>query len=116
MILWSGRSRRCCADTKQLLHTICSSLCGWSPEQITKALLGIQDSFEAQIEKLRSLDYTVLDVTTSRWHDDYNSFKDVVKDLEASASNMDLNLSLSTARYLSIFRREIGFCERRSVR
>lgn len=55
------------------------------------------------------MDYTVLDVTTSRWHDDYNSFKDVVKDLEASASNMDLNLSLSTARYLSIFRREIGF-------
>ncbi len=51
-------------------------------EQITKALLGIQDSFEAQIDKLRNLDYTVLDVTTSRWHDDYNSFKDVVKDLE----------------------------------
>ena len=55
-------------------------------EQITKALLGIQDSFEAQIDKLRNLDYTVLDVTTSRWHDDYNSFKDVVKDLEASAT------------------------------
>lgn len=60
--------------------------CGWSLEQITKALLGIQDSFEAQIDKLRNLDYTVLDVTTSRWHDDYNSFKDVVKDLEVSSS------------------------------
>lgn len=55
--------------------------------QIAKALLGIQDSFEAQIEKLRNLDYTVLDVTTSRWHDDYNSFKDVVKDLEVSLSD-----------------------------
>lgn len=55
-------------------------------EQITKALLGIQDSFEAQIEKLRNVDYTVLDVTTSRWHDDYNSFKDVVKDLEARST------------------------------
>lgn len=44
--------------------------------------MGIQDSFEAQIDKLRNLDYTVLDVKTSRWHDDYNSFKDVVKDLE----------------------------------
>ena len=51
-------------------------------EQITKALLGIQESFESQIDKLRNLDYMVLDVTTSRWHDDYNSFKDVVKDLE----------------------------------
>lgn len=50
--------------------------------QVTKALLGIQDSFEAQIDKLRNLDYTVLDVKTSRWHDDYNSFKDVVKDLQ----------------------------------
>lgn len=56
----------------------------WSADQITKALLGIQDSFEVQIEKLRNLDYTVLDVTTSRWHDDYNSFKDVVKDLEVT--------------------------------
>lgn len=58
----------------------------WSLSQITKALLGIQDSLEAQIEKLRNLDYTVLDVTTSRWHDDYNSFKDVVKDLEESST------------------------------
>ena len=52
--------------------------------QITKALLGIQESFESQIDKLRNLDYMVLDVTTSRWHDDYNSFKDVVKDLEVT--------------------------------
>lgn len=55
--------------------------------QVTKALLGIQDSFEAQIDKLRNLDYTVLDVKTSRWHDDYNSFKDVVKDLEVLSLN-----------------------------
>eukprot|EP00752_Nemacystus_decipiens_P009956 g8879.t1 len=51
---------------------------GTRGQEITKALLGIQDSFEAQIEKLRNLDYTILDVTTSRWHDDYNSFKDVM--------------------------------------
>lgn len=50
--------------------------------QIAKALLGIQESFEAQIEKLRNLEYTVLDVKTSRWHEDYSSFKDVVKNLE----------------------------------
>lgn len=53
-------------------------------EQITKALLGIQESFEAQINKLRNLDYAILDVKSSRWHDDYNSFKDVVKDLEVT--------------------------------
>lgn len=70
--------------------------CGLSPEQITKALLGIQDSFEAQIEKLRNLDYTVLDVTTSRWHDDYNSFKDVVKDLEASANTREIDITRSS--------------------
>ncbi|CAM9297171.1 unnamed protein product, partial [Ectocarpus sp. 12 AP-2014] len=61
---------------------------GTRGQEITKALLGIQDSFEAQIDKLRNLDYTVLDVTTSRWHDDYNSFKDVVKDLEVMYTNV----------------------------
>ena len=50
--------------------------------QIKKGLFDIQESFEAQIDKLRNLDYTILDVKTSRWHDDYNSFKEVVKDLE----------------------------------
>ncbi|CAB1114177.1 unnamed protein product [Ectocarpus sp. CCAP 1310/34] len=61
---------------------------GTRGQEISKALLGIQDSFEAQIDKLRNLDYTVLDVTTSRWHDDYNSFKDVVKDLEVMYTNV----------------------------
>ncbi|CAM9866584.1 unnamed protein product, partial [Discosporangium mesarthrocarpum] len=56
--------------------------------QVTKALLGIQASFEAQIEKLRNLDYAILDVKTSRWHNDYNSFKNVVKDLEVLYTNV----------------------------
>lgn len=55
---------------------------GTRGQEITKALLGIQGSFEGQIARLRGLDYEVLDVKTSRWHDDYNYFKNSVKDLE----------------------------------
>jgi len=51
-------------------------------QEISKGILGIEASFESQIEKLRRLDYDILDVKTSRWHDDYNGFKNSVKDLE----------------------------------
>ncbi|CAM9228342.1 unnamed protein product, partial [Choristocarpus tenellus] len=61
---------------------------GTRGQEVTKALLGIQASFEGQIEKLRNLDYAVLDVKTSRWHNDYNSFKNVVKDLEVLYTNV----------------------------
>lgn len=79
-------------------------------EQITKALLGIQDSFEAQIDKLRNLDYTVLDVTTSRWHDDYNSFKDVVKDLEVRQEGRCIKLygALMHYAFMLVLRRVIS--------
>jgi dynein heavy chain len=56
--------------------------------EITKALLGIQASFEDQIDILKSLDYDILDVKTSRWHEDYNAFKNVVKDLEVMYTNV----------------------------
>ena len=33
---------------------------------------------------LRSLEYRILDVKATNWHDDYNVFKACVKDLEVS--------------------------------
>jgi hypothetical protein len=50
--------------------------------EITKSLKDIQVSFQRLVVQLRSLKYSVLDVTATRWHDDYNSFKGGVKDLE----------------------------------
>lgn len=103
-VLVTGCKRQLCfiiarRIIKDILNVCVCVFCfyGWSVAQITKALLGIQDSFEAQIEKLRNLDYTVLDVTTSRWHDDYNSFKDVVKDLEASSTEIKRQVQCTTA-------------------
>ena len=61
---------------------------GTRGQEITKALLGIQASFENQIARLRNLDYEILDVKTSRWHDDYNYFKNSVKDLEVMYTNV----------------------------
>ena len=61
---------------------------GTRGQEITKALLGIQASFANQIARLRNLDYEILDVKTSRWHDDYNYFKNSVKDLEVMYTNV----------------------------
>lgn len=49
---------------------------------------GIQTSFEQRIDRLRRLDYDILDVRISRWHDDYHVFKNGIKDLEVMFTNV----------------------------
>lgn len=63
-------------------------------------LSALQDSFELHIDLLRHLDYDVLDVKISAWHDDYNHFKSNIKDLEVMFTNVinvafDVNATVS---------------------
>jgi dynein heavy chain len=39
------------------------------------------------VHSLCGLNYSILDVKATRWHDDYNSFKSGVKDLEVMMQN-----------------------------
>ncbi|CAM9180031.1 unnamed protein product [Ectocarpus fasciculatus] len=55
---------------------------GTKAAEVVEGIHGIQQSFDHQIDRLRNLDYNVLDVRVSRWHDDYNHFKHAAKDLE----------------------------------
>lgn len=55
---------------------------GTRAQEIIDGILGIQDTFEHHVDRLRKLEYDVLDVKISNWHDDYNHFKSDVKDLE----------------------------------
>lgn len=55
--------------------------------EITESLKDIQASFQRLVLQLRGLKYPILDVTATRWHDDYNSFKGGVKDLEVMMQN-----------------------------
>ena len=47
-----------------------------------------QASFQKLITGLQSLDYSILDVNSHRWHDDYNKFKAGIKDLEVMLTNV----------------------------
>ncbi len=60
---------------------------GTKSQEITDALVGIEASFEALVDRLRRLEYDILDVRISRWHDDYHHFKNTVKDLEVMFTN-----------------------------
>lgn len=42
----------------------------------------MQALFQKQLEPLRTLSYSALDVTCTAWYDDYGTFKGCVKDLE----------------------------------
>lgn len=61
---------------------------GTKAQEIIDGINGIQESFENHIDTLRKLDYDVLDVKISKWHDDYNHFKNDVKDLEVMFTNV----------------------------
>ena len=47
---------------------------------------GTLGNFEKHIDRLSSLNYAILDVKSTRWHDDYSYFKQGVKDLEVNRS------------------------------
>jgi dynein heavy chain len=57
-------------------------------QEIVSGIQGIESSFEQHIDRLRKLDYDMLDVRVSRWHDDYHHFKNAVKDLEVMFTNV----------------------------
>ncbi|RLN66518.1 hypothetical protein BBP00_00002156 [Phytophthora kernoviae] len=56
--------------------------------EIVKSLRGIEAQFEGHVDRLRQLDYDILDVKNTSWHSDFNSFKNGMKDLEAMTQNV----------------------------
>ena len=56
--------------------------------EIAKSLEDIEVVFEKQIQALREVKDGILDVKATRWHDDYNAFKQGVKDLEVMMVNI----------------------------
>jgi len=57
-------------------------------EDIEKSLIDIEDQFGKHLQQLRSLDYDILDVKATRWHEDYNQLKNAMKDLEVMTQNV----------------------------
>ncbi|CEL98551.1 unnamed protein product [Vitrella brassicaformis CCMP3155] len=56
--------------------------------EVIKSLNEIETSFLNNVAKLRNLSYYILDVKTTRWHDDYSHFKNQMKDLEVMYMNV----------------------------
>jgi dynein heavy chain len=56
--------------------------------EVEKSLLEIEEAFEKHVQRLRNLQYNILDVKATKWHDDYNIFKHAMHDLEVMMSNV----------------------------
>jgi len=50
------------------------------------SLYEIEDAFVKHVDRLRRLDYNVLDVKATRWHDDYCHFKNGMRVSACAAS------------------------------
>ncbi|KAJ1537343.1 Dynein heavy chain 2, axonemal, partial [Nowakowskiella sp. JEL0078] len=56
--------------------------------EIAKSLEDIEIAFEKHTKMLWNIREFILDVKATRWHDDYNNFKQAVKDLEVMVQNV----------------------------
>ena len=56
--------------------------------EVAKQLLDIESEFQKHVARLQKLDYDVLDVKATKWHDDYNQLKNGMKDLEVMMQNV----------------------------
>ena len=61
---------------------------GTRGREITENIREIERSFNKQIERIRTLDYDILDVKNAHWHSDYNKFKLKMKHLENMYKNI----------------------------
>ena len=55
---------------------------------IQKNILTNEARFDTLLKKLQLVDYDILDVRSTYWHEDYSSFKSGVKDLEVMMQNV----------------------------
>jgi len=61
---------------------------GLKGPKIAKSLADIETSFEKQLQILWKIKHYILDVKSTRWHDDYSIFKHGIKDLEIMMQNV----------------------------
>lgn len=61
---------------------------GTRGREITENIREIERSFNKQIDRIRTLDYNILDVKITHWHTDYNKFKLKMKHLENMYKNI----------------------------
>lgn len=56
--------------------------------EVGKSLEDVEKAFEKHIKSLWEIRKYILDVKATRWHDDYNAFKQGIKDLEVMMGNI----------------------------
>ncbi|KAK3095642.1 hypothetical protein FSP39_017066 [Pinctada imbricata] len=61
---------------------------GQKGPEIARGLLEIETAFFRNLNQLRSVKSTILDVKATSWHDDYNKFRAGIKDLEVMMTNV----------------------------
>ncbi|KAJ1500498.1 hypothetical protein HMI54_010789 [Coelomomyces lativittatus] len=78
-------ARKLLSDGKKLPIPIFG---GSKGAEIGKSLEDMEKSFEKQVGHLWEFKSAILDVKATRWHDDYNVFKQAVKDLDIMFQNV----------------------------
>uniref|UniRef100_A0A8C4S375 Dynein axonemal heavy chain 2 n=1 Tax=Erpetoichthys calabaricus TaxID=27687 RepID=A0A8C4S375_ERPCA len=68
---------------------------GHKGPEIARTMLEIEGTFEKNLQILKAVKKTILDVKNTSWHDDYNRFRSSIKDLEVMMQNL-INMAFET--------------------
>ncbi|XP_039605580.1 dynein heavy chain 2, axonemal [Polypterus senegalus] len=68
---------------------------GHKGPEIARTMLEIEGTFEKNLQILKAVKKTILDVKNTSWHDDYNRFRSGIKDLEVMMQNL-INMAFET--------------------
>lgn len=55
---------------------------------INRMLTEIETAFDKNLQELRKVQHTILNVKATTWHEDYNRFRSSIKDLEVMMTNV----------------------------
>ncbi|CAF1063283.1 unnamed protein product [Rotaria sordida] len=55
---------------------------------INRMLTEIETAFDKNLQELRKVQHTILNVKATTWHEDYNRFRSAIKDLEVMMTNV----------------------------
>ncbi|XP_030635110.1 dynein heavy chain 2, axonemal [Chanos chanos] len=56
--------------------------------EVTRSLLDVEATFDKNLQVLRSVQNSILDITSTSWHESYNRFLSGVRDLEVMMQNV----------------------------
>jgi dynein heavy chain len=77
-----------CECISQFMIDVYPRFGGTQGEEIKKNFIEIRRDFKAQLDEVKGKKETILDTHATNWHDDFDKFRNAIKDMEKKCCNI----------------------------